>query len=187
MYVYIYMYIYITCWICSISLPEWNTVYQNRSLRSRSCYNIADTHSPIILTPFNTTTSCHQWGWISFTCACLIWNCKAWSINSLAPEICGISFKGVFVKLISWINILVTFWEICLRRVPQNPTDDKSVLVQVRVWCCQAKDHCLSQCWPRFMSPYDIIKPQWLNSSNISKVQKSITLCYIYFISIISI
>ena len=40
-----------------------------------------------------------------------------------------------------------------------NLTDDKSTLVQVMAWCCQATSHCLNQCWPgsttkwRYMAP----------------------------------
>ena len=29
-------------------------------------------------------------------------------------------------------------------------------------WCHQATSHCLSQCWPRSLSPYDIARPQWV-------------------------
>ena len=39
----------------------------------------------------------------------------------------------------------------------------KSTLVQVMVWCRQATNHYLSQCWPRFLSPYDVTRPQWVN------------------------
>ena len=30
-------------------------------------------------------------------------------------------------------------------------------------WCHQATSHYLSQCWPRFMSPYGVTRPQWVN------------------------
>ena len=30
-------------------------------------------------------------------------------------------------------------------------------------WCRQATSHYLSQCWPRSMSPYGVIRPQWVN------------------------
>ena len=43
-------------------------------------------------------------------------------------------------------------------------TDDKSTLVQVMAWCRQATSHYLSQCWPRFMSPYGVTRSQWVNS-----------------------
>ena len=47
--------------------------------------------------------------------------------------------------------------------MPQNPVDDKSVLVQVMAWCLQATSHYLSQGWPRSKSSYGITKPQWVN------------------------
>ena len=31
-------------------------------------------------------------------------------------------------------------------------------------WCRQATSHYLSQCWPRSLSPYDVTRPQWVNS-----------------------
>ena len=42
-------------------------------------------------------------------------------------------------------------------------TDDKSTMVQVMAWCRQATSHYLSQCWPRFMAPYGVTRPQWVN------------------------
>ena len=42
--------------------------------------------------------------------------------------------------------------------------DDKSTLVQVMAWGRQATSHYLSQCWPRYLSPYGITRPQWVNS-----------------------
>ena len=47
--------------------------------------------------------------------------------------------------------------------MPLDLTDDKSTLVQVLAWCRQATSHYLSQCWPRFMSPNGITRPQWVN------------------------
>ena len=47
------------------------------------------------------------------------------------------NFACVFVKLISWIDILSTSPEIGPGWVPQNPTDDKSTLVQVVAWCLE--------------------------------------------------
>ena len=34
--------------------------------------------------------------------------------------------------------------------------DDQSRLAQVTAWCHQATSHYLSQCWPRFLSPYGV-------------------------------
>ena len=47
--------------------------------------------------------------------------------------------------------------------MPQNPSDDKSTLVQVMAWCRQAPSHYLSQCCPRSLSPYGVTRPQWVN------------------------
>ena len=35
-------------------------------------------------------------------------------------------------------------------------TDDRSTVAHVKVWCRQATGHCPSQCWPTFISPYNI-------------------------------
>ena len=48
--------------------------------------------------------------------------------------------------------------------MPLDLTDDKSTLVQVMAWCRQATSHYLSQFWPRFMSPYGVTRPQWVNN-----------------------
>ena len=49
------------------------------------------------------------------------------------------------------------------RWIPPNLTDDKSTLVQLMAWCCQATSHYLIQCWPSSMSPYGVTRPQWVN------------------------
>ena len=84
-------------------------------------------------------------------------------INSLAPGIFKFNFRWVIFKL----NLLNGGWgisyEIALRWMPLNLTDDKSTLVQVMAWCRQATSHYLSQCWPRYMSPNGITRPQCVN------------------------
>ena len=52
--------------------------------------------------------------------------------------------------------------KIVLRWMPLDLTDDNSTFVQVMAWCRQATSHYLSQCWPRFMSPYGVTRPQWV-------------------------
>ena len=49
--------------------------------------------------------------------------------------------------------------ENALRWMPQNFTNDKSMLVQLMSWCRQATCRYLSQCLPRSVSPYDISRP----------------------------
>ena len=50
-------------------------------------------------------------------------------VNSLAPGKFENNFQNVFFKLISWIDTLSNSCETVLRRMPQNPSDDKSTLV----------------------------------------------------------
>ena len=44
--------------------------------------------------------------------------------------------------------------------MPQDLTDDKSTLVQVK-----ATSHYPNQCWPRSPTPYGVTRPQWVNKS----------------------
>ena len=53
-------------------------------------------------------------------------------------------------------------YEISLRWIPLDLTDDKSTLAQVMAWCHQATNHYLSQCWPRSMLPNGVTRPQWV-------------------------
>ena len=55
-----------------------------------------------------------------------------------------------------------------LRWMPLDLTDDKSTLVPVMVWCRQATSHYLRQCWPRSVSPYGVIRPQWVKKCDVS-------------------
>ena len=54
--------------------------------------------------------------------------------------------------------------KIVLKWMPMDLTDGKSTLVQVMVWCRQATSHYLNHCWPRSLSPYDVIRPQWVKA-----------------------
>ena len=79
-----------------------------------------------------------------------------------------------FFQLISVIGGWGIFHEIALRWMPLDLTDDKSTSVQVMARCHQATSHYLSQCWPRYLSPYDITRPQWVNSLRQSDAYVSI-------------
>ena len=87
----------------------------------------------------------------------------AW-VNSLAPGRFQFNFRMVNLKLTLVNGGWGVSYEIALRWMPQDLTDDKSILVQVMVCCCQATNHCLSQYWPRSLSPYGVTRPQWINS-----------------------
>ena len=62
--------------------------------------------------------------------------------------------------------------EIALWWIPQHTFDDKSTLVKVMAWWCQAASHYLSQCWPRCMSPYGVTMPQWVKTINTTLCPK---------------
>ena len=69
-------------------------------------------------------------------------------VNSLDPGRCGSNFKS---------NLTESYLKHILWNCPQNSFDGKSTLVLVIVWW-------LSQCWLWSMSPYDITRPQCVNS-----------------------
>ena len=73
---------------------------------------------------------------------------------------------GDFRKVIFKLTVVNGGWgisyEIALRWMPLDLTDDKSTLVQVMAWCRQATSHYLNQCWPRSLSPNGVTRPQWV-------------------------
>ena len=85
-------------------------------------------------------------------------------INSLAPGRFQFNFRKVIFKLISVNCGWGISYEIALRWISKDLTDDKSTLVQVMAWCREAASHYLSQCWPRSMSPNGITRPQCVKS-----------------------
>ena len=81
-------------------------------------------------------------------------------INSLAPG----KFEWHFRYLISQIISVIDGWgisfELALRWMSLDLTDNKSTLVQVMDWCRQATSHYLSQCWLRSLSLYGVSRLQ---------------------------
>ena len=67
----------------------------------------------------------------------------------------------------TWITVQGP--DIVMRWMALDLTDDKPTLVQVMATCPQATSHYQSQCWPRFKSPYDTTKPQWVNSMGLKQ------------------
>ena len=92
---------------------------------------------------------------------------------SLAPERFEQNFRWLIFKLISVTDGWGISCKIALRWMPLDLTDDESTLVQVMAWCCQATSHYLSQCWPRFMSPYGVTRSQWVNLTWLTKCHSS--------------
>ena len=91
--------------------------------------------------------------------------------NSLAPKKFEQNFRYVIFMLISVTDGWGISCKIVLRWMPLDLTD-KLTLVQVMAWCCQtAQSHYLSQCWPIFMSPYGVTRPQLVTWSVVTWFQ----------------
>ena len=72
------------------------------------------------------------------------------------------------------------------RWMTQDPTGDKSTLVQVMAWCRQATGHYLNQCSPNSLSPYGVARTQWkkLNSREIFFIHNIFVSCPIISLSL---
>ena len=85
-------------------------------------------------------------------------------INSLAPGRFQWNLRKIIFRLILVTDGCDISSEIALRWTSLDLSDDKSTLVQVMAWCCQATSHYLNQCWPRSLSPYGVTRSQWVNT-----------------------
>ena len=69
--------------------------------------------------------------------------------------------------IFKWILVIYGL-EIALIWMSLDFTNDRSTLVQVMAWCCQATSHYLSQCWPRSLLQYGVTRPEWVKTlSNV--------------------
>ena len=85
-------------------------------------------------------------------------------VNSLAPGKFELKFRHVICKQILVLDGWGISCEIALIWMSLDFTDDQSTLVKVMAWCRQATSRYLSQCWPRYLSPYGVTRPQWVNN-----------------------
>ena len=90
---------------------------------------------------------------------------NTYTFNALDPGRFQIEFRLAIFRLILVKDGWGIPYEIALRWMPLDLTDDESTLVQVMAWCRQAANHYLSQCWPRSMSPNIVTRPQWVNKT----------------------
>ena len=68
---------------------------------------------------------------------------------------------AVILKL-PFINSLYTIsWPLPMR-MPWDLINNGSKLFQVMPLCCMASRHYLKQCWPRYMLPCSVTRPQWV-------------------------
>ena len=90
-----------------------------------------------------------------------------WYVDSLACRRFQRKFRKVIFQLILVIDGGSISCKIVLKWMLMDLTGVKSTLVQVMAWCRQATSHCLNQCWPRSLSPYGIIRPQWVKQLTV--------------------
>ena len=83
-------------------------------------------------------------------------------LNSSSSGGYGFDFKCVLVIISMDISSAIAF-----RWMAQDLTDDKSALIQVLAWCCQARSHYMNQCWLRSMMLYDDTRSQWVTPIEI--------------------
>ena len=106
--------------------------------------------------------------------ACLVFNVSN-HINSLVPGRFQQNLWKIIFKLIFWLIAMIS-----QAKLPSlDLSDDKSTLVQVMAWCCQATSHYLNQCWPRSLPPYGITRPQWVKCMDDVRLAQYITLGYL--------
>ena len=149
-----------------------------------------ETHLAVLLTPMSTWASlCVLYGrssrnilkpmvsvWRYRFAKCFIENYmktflyyfKSWYINSLAPGRPRCHSCTAIFNLVLLIGIFTSSMDNALR--PRDLTDDKSTLVQVMAWCCQATSHYLTQSWPSSMSTYGITRPQWVKDGVLNSL-----------------
>ena len=133
------------CWV----ILHW-------TIRNKLQWNVNQNMS--ISCPENASSDMRSAKWQPF--------CFGFSVfNSLAPGRSEYDSKNVIFNLVLLIGIFRSSHDNALQWMPQDLTDDKSTLVQVMAWCRQAASHYLSQCLPRYMSPYGVPRPQWVNTS----------------------
>ena len=112
---------------------------------------------------------------------CFMWWIGAWRHQSITWTNVGLSSvrsSGMHLRAILQeisqppINI-ISLWITCLMWMALDFIPDQSTLVQVMAWCHQATSHYLSQCRPRFLSPYDVTRPQWVNVGTPSSLSRT--------------
>ena len=92
------------------------------------------------------------------------------TFNSLTPGRFQFNFRKVIFRLTLVNGGWGISYEIVLRWMPQDLTDDKSTLVQVMAWCRQAASHYLNQCRPISVSPYGTTRPQRVNVMSLMRM-----------------
>ena len=103
------------------------------------------------------------------TCPAQTSSSGQWLLTHCSLEDMTTILKNNF-KYISVSDILGISSQIALKWMPKELIDDKSSMVQVIAWCCQAESPYLNSggVVDRFMMPYGDTRGHWVNSSKPS-------------------
>ena len=141
-----------------------------REVTLKNVYKIA-----LYQTTANTNNSTNinavhiSWGILTMYGMYAVWTSQLIPFNSLAPGKFKWNFRYVIFKQILVIDGWSISSEITLIWMSLDFTDDQSTLIEVMAWCRQATSHYLKQCWPRYLPPYAVTRPQWVNESIVQK------------------
>ena len=96
------------------------------------------------------------------------WGALSFNVFTICAVYWSLGRRGYF-GVSNVVLVVIDRWsiscEIAFRWMPLYLiTDDKSTLGQVMAWCHQATSHYLSQCCPRSLSPFNVTRPQWVNT-----------------------
>ena len=131
------------------------------------CAYIIDWHACTYWNIFHTIWPivCSAWQsliFVSHMKYCVIVGYVITKIDSLPPGGVWPHFECVILRCDAVITFMSISNSFAFRRMVQDPTDDKSTLVQVMAWCSQKTSHYLHQCWLRSMTLYGVTRPQWV-------------------------
>ena len=95
---------------------------------------------------------------------CVIVARDSFSLNFFNPGGFEQNIKNVIVKLILATDDWGISCKIVLKCLSLALADEKSTLVQVMTWRCQATSHHVNQCWPWSVVLYNVTKRQWFTT-----------------------
>ena len=87
----------------------------------------------------------------------------------------GLVYWRIYASLGQWVKCVGFKHTSSIRIVkpprpllmPQDPTDEKSTLVQVMAWCHQTPCYHMKQCRSRSMTPHGVTKPPYVKNRNV--------------------
>ena len=164
-----------------VSKPQWVNPMNLTVIPAPAAIRLLSA-GPVVSEPQLTGRRCLR----QACCSCHI-TATPWSLgkqrgnyfNSLASVRSECHSRNIIFNLVLLIGIFRSSHDNALRWMPQDLTDDKSTLVQVMAWCRQAPSHYLSQCRLCPLLPYDVTRPQWVNSLAPGKFEWNFTFRYV--------